>query len=154
MARRPAVTGGGGVFLALLLVGLVALALRPGGETVVMDDSDPVVPPDDGTPVVHTLRAPGGFSLFGLQVVDPTHTVEVVFVAGPGCAALLESGEPWPTPHPECAHSANIQGLVGGTGISSSGMSMVGVSFSVPGDCFDLLTRGVVWPPSFPECAP
>ena len=143
---------GGTVVLALLLVGAVAFALRPGTETIVVDDSPPVEPAADGTAVIHGLRAPGGLALFGVQIVDPTHTVEVQFLTGPGCSALLASGDPWPTTHPECASRVDVVGVIGGLGITNTGQSLVGVTLTVPGACYDRMERGMVWPPGIPEC--
>jgi hypothetical protein len=136
----------------LLFVGVVALGLRPSTETVVYDDTPPIVLPDDGTAVVHALRAPGGLSLFGVQIIDPTHRVEVQFLTGPGCAALITSGDPWPTSHPECASPSEVVGEIGSTGLTSTGRSLVGVIFVVSGGCFDVLERGMPWPPGDPEC--
>jgi hypothetical protein len=151
MTRKPMHVGSIAV-LALLVAGAVVLALRPGTTQVSVDDSPPVEPPADGTAVVATLRAPGGLALFGMQIIDPTHTIEVVFLAGPGCSALLTSGDPWPTPHPECASKVDVTGEVGSLGVTDTGRSLVGVTFTLSGGCYGLLERGVGWPPDFPEC--
>lgn len=139
--------------LALLGVGALVLALRPGTTEVGIDDSPPVPPPADGTAVISSLRAPGGLALFGWQIIDPTHTMEVVFLADPGCSALLTPGVLWPTPHPECASPVDVIGEVGSLGLTDTGRSLVGVIFTVPGGCYDLLERGMAWPPDLPECA-
>ena len=102
--------------------------------------------------VVHALRAPGGLSLFGLQIVDPTHRVEVQFLTGPDCAAVLDPGEPWPTSYPECSSAVDVEGEVGSLGNTGTGRSLVGVIFVVSGGCYDLLERGMPWPPADPEC--
>jgi hypothetical protein len=138
--------------IALLLIGAVALALRPGTETIVVDDSPPVEPPADGTAVIHSLRAPGGLAPFGVQIVDPTHTVEVQFLTGPGCATLLTSGDPWPTTHPECASRVDVVGVIGGLGITNTSQTLVGVTLTVPRACYDRIERGMAWPPGIPEC--
>ncbi len=151
--RTPSTGAGMAVVLALVAVGLVVLALRPGTSVVVIDDSPPVEPPADGTAVVATLRAPGGLALFGAQIIDPTHTVEVRFLTGPGCSALLTSDDPWPTPHPECAGTVDLVGVVGSIGIAETDRSLVGVTMTVPGACYDQLRRGMAWPPDIPECS-
>lgn len=143
---------GGVVALALLVVGALVLALRPGTTEVVVDDSPPVEPPADGIAVIASLRAPGGLALFGWQIIDPTHTVEVVFLAGPGCSALLTPGDPWPTPHPECAGQVDVTGEVGSLGLTDTGGSLVGVTFTLSGGCYEFLERGMAWPPDLPEC--
>lgn len=143
---------GGIVVLVLLVVGAVVLALRPGTTEVVVDNSPPVEPPADGTAVIAALRAPGGLSLFGMQIIDPTHTIEVVFLTGPGCSALLASGDQWPTPHPECASDVDVAGEVGSLGVTATGKSLVGVTFTLSGRCYDVLERGMTWPPDLPEC--
>ena len=146
---------GGIVVLGLLAIGVAVVALRPGSTTIVVDDTPPVDPPADGTAVVAALRAPGGLALFGWQIVDPTHTVEVRFLAGPGCSSLLTSGDLWPAPHPECADRAgDVAGEVAGLGITVDGDSIVGVEFSVPGGCFDRLELNMPWPPGLPDCIP
>ncbi|HSG79545.1 MAG TPA: hypothetical protein VLD62_08200 [Acidimicrobiia bacterium] len=152
MTRKPPIGTGGTVVLVLLLGGVIALALRPSTESVVYDDTPPIVIPEDGTPVVHALRAPGGLSLFGLQIVDPTHRVEVQFLTGPDCAAVLDPGEPWPTSYPECSSAVDVEGEVGSLGNTGTGRSLVGVIFVVSGGCYDLLERGMPWPPADPEC--
>ncbi len=143
---------GGIAVLALLIVGAVVLALQPGTTEVTVDDSPPVEPPPDGTAVIATLRAPGGLALFGMQIVDPTHTIEVEFLTGPGCSTLLTPGDPWPTSHPECASEVDVAGDVGSLGITDTGRSLVGVTFTLSGACYDLLERGMAWPPNLPEC--
>jgi hypothetical protein len=151
MTTKP-MHAGGIVVLVLLVVGAVVLALHPGTTEVAVDDSPPVEPPADGTAVIASLRAPGGFSLFGMQIIDPTHTIEVVFLTGPGCSAVLASGDPWPTPHPECASKVDVAGEVGSLGVTATGESLVGVTFTLSGGCYRLLEHGMAWPPDLPEC--
>lgn len=151
MTKRPATSSGVAVFV-VVAVALVIVALRPGSTTVVVDDRPPIQPADDGTAVIHALRAPGGFGVFGWQIVDPTHTVEIQFLAGPGCSDLLVSGEPWPTTHPECTTEVDVVGTVAGLGVTSSGRSLVGVEFPVSADCFAGLERGMAWPPPIAGC--
>lgn len=141
------------VVLALLIVGVAVLALRPGASVIVVDDSPPVEPPADGSGVVASLRAHGGLKLFGVRIVDPTHTVEVRFLTEPGCSALLTSGDPWPTSHAECASNVDLVGVVGGLGVTETGQSLIGVTVTVPGACYDRLERGMTWPPDTPSCA-
>lgn len=143
---------GGMAVLALLVVGAAVLALRPGTTEVTVDDSPPVEPPADGTAVIAALRAPGGLALLGIQIIDPTHTIEVAFLTGPGCSALLTPGDAWPTPHPECGSDVDVAGTVGSLGVTAAGKSLVGVTFTLSGSCYDLLERGMAWPPHLPEC--
>lgn len=150
--RRPTRVGGVAV-LALLALGALLLALRPATTVVTVDDAPQVQPPADGTAVVAVLRAPGGLAPFGIRIIDPTHTIEVRFLTGPGCAALLTPGDPWPTPHPECAAQAEVAGTVGSLGITDTGGSLVGVTFTLPGGCYERLEPGMPWPPGVPECA-
>ena len=151
MTSKP-MQGGGFAVLALLVVGAVVLALRPGTTEVTVDDSPPVQPPADGTAVIATMRAPGGLALFGMQIIDPTHTIEVAFLTGPECSALLTPGDSWPTSHQECASQVDVAGEVGSLGVTNTGRSLVGVTLTLSGDCFDLLERGMAWPPGLPEC--
>lgn len=143
---------GGLAVLAVLVAGAVVLALRPGTTEVTVDHSPPVRPPADGTAVVATMHAPGGLALFGWQIIDPTHEIEVAFLTGPGCAALLTPGEPWPTPRQECASRVDVDGVVGSLGVFDTGESLVGVTFTVSGACYDVVARGMAWPPDLPEC--
>jgi hypothetical protein len=78
--------------------------------------------------------------------------VEVKFLTGPGCSQLIASGDPWPAPYPECASAVPVAGEVGGTGVTVSGDSIVGVRFEVSRACFDRLERGMPWPPDVAEC--
>ena len=141
------------VAAGLVVAGLALVLLRPGSTEITVDDGPPVVPPEDGSAVVGGLRASGGLSLFGLRIVDPTHTVEVRFTAGPECAALLSSGDPWPAPHPECTVPVPVTGEVASLGITSTGRSQVGVQFPVTRPCYESLSLGTPWPPDSPECA-
>jgi hypothetical protein len=141
------------IAIGLAVVGLVVLALRPGSAVTVVDDTPVPDPPDDGTAIVTQLRAPGGFAPFGLQIIDPTHRVTVQFLSGPDCASLVESGDPWPTPHAECTGPDGITGAVAGLGITQTGASLVGVSITVGRDCYEQVEVGTAWPPGVEECA-
>jgi hypothetical protein len=143
---------GGIVALTVLTAGLVFVVLRPGSTEVVVDDATPIAPPEDGSAVIGSLRESGGFSLFGLRITDSTHYVEVQFITEPGCSLLVDPGDPWPTPYPQCSSPVGIVGKVGGLGTTMSGDSLVGVQIKVPGYCYDLLERGMAWPPDHPEC--
>jgi len=140
------------ILVALLAVGVGIMALRPGSVEVSVDDVPPVTPPADGTAVVADSRGPGGLNLFGIQIIDPTHTVDVVFLTGPGCSALLLSGDPWPAPYPSCASDVDVSGSVGGLGVTEDGRSLVGVTVTVSRACFERVERGMVWPPDLAEC--
>lgn len=154
MAGKPEISSAAVVVLvALAAMGAVAVGLRSGSAVVVVDDTRPVEIPADGSGVVADLRAPGGLALFGVQLVDPTHEIEVRFLAGPGCSELLDTGDHWPVPYPECAGDAGITGVVGTLGVTATGRSVVGVKVTVPGECFDLLERGAAWPSDAPGCA-
>ena len=139
--------------LVLLAAGLGFVALPPGTTTIDFDDSPEITAPESGAPVVAFLRKDGGFSPFGFLLVDSTHHVEVHFLADPGCAPLLDSGEPWPTEHPECTSRVALVGEVGSLGRTISGRSVVGVQFTVPRACYELLRPGMAWPPDIPACA-
>jgi hypothetical protein len=141
------------VAAVLVAAGLAFTLLRPGTTEVTIDDGPPVTASDEGSPVVAGLRAAGGFSLFGLRIVDPTHTVEVRFTAGPDCAALLSSGDPWPVPDPECAVPVPVAGEVASLGVTSTGRSLVGVRFPVSRACYESLALGTPWPPESPDCS-
>ena len=152
MNRGPAAWTGG-VVVVLLIVGVLIVALQPGNETVVVDTSTPVTPPDDGSPVVHTLGASGGLAQFRRTDHRP-HPQRRGAV--PGRARMCRSrhnGDVWPTSHAECAHPSELVGEVAGLGITSSGQSLVGVSFAVPRGCYERPERGMAWPPAAPECA-
>jgi hypothetical protein len=144
--------GAGAVVLSLVVAGAVVLALRSGSETVGFDTPAAPPLPADGSAVIHDLRAPGGLALFGLQIVDPTHTVEVQFLTGPGCSTLVSSDDPWPAPYPECAGGPDITGVVSSLGVTDTGQSLVGVTFPVSGECHEQLRTGMTWPPGIPEC--
>ncbi len=149
-SKPPA--GVGAVVAFILLAAMVFVALRPGSTEVVVDDATPIAPPEAGAAVVASLRQSGGFSPFGLRITDSTHYVEVQFVTEPGCLALVDSGDPWPMPYPECSSPVEMVGEVGGLGRTLSGDSLVGVQIKVPGDCYNLLERGMTWPSGHPEC--
>jgi hypothetical protein len=149
---RSPVGVSGIVVLVLALVGLAFLGLRPGRTEVRSDQGPVITPPDSGAAVVAFLRESGGFSLLGLRFTDSTHYVEVKFITGPGCSGLVSSGDPWPTSFPECSSPVALVGEVGGTGVTMSGDSLVGVQFEVPRACFELLAPGMAWPPDLPEC--
>ena len=102
--------------------------------------------------IVTGLRAPGGLAPFGFQIIDPTHRVTVQFVSGPGCADLLESGDPWPTPHPECTGGDGVAGEVAGLGITPDGTSRIGVSIVVDRPCYEQVEVGTAWPTDFEAC--
>ena len=138
--------------IGLLMAALLLLLLRPGSiETQVLDE--PTGMPDpSGQPMIAVLRAPGGFSLFGLQIVDATHYVEVRFTTAAGCSAQLEPGDPWPSDHEPCSGPSSIAGTVGGLGVSADGSSIVGVEFTVSGACHDRLELGMPWPVDHPDC--
>jgi len=150
--KRSPLGIGAGVAVVLVAAGLIVTLLRPGTTEITVDDGPPVTAPGDGSAVVAGLRAAGGFSLFGLRIVDPTHTVEVRFTAGPGCAALLSSGDPWPVPDPECTVAVPVAGEVAGLGVDATGRSLIGVAFPVSRECFEGLELGAPWPPAAPGC--
>jgi hypothetical protein len=135
-------------------IGLVVLALRGGTATIVVDDHPPVDPPADGSAAIVTLRAPGGLAPLGIRLIDPTHAVEVQFLAGPGCSQLLTSGEAWPTDVPQCATGVDVTGTIGGLGTTASGQSIVGVTFPVSRSCYEQLEVGMAWPTGYAECVP
>jgi len=153
MRARATKIAAGVVASIVLIAVLAALELRPIRSEIVADDSQAVELPEPGSAIVTVLRESGGLSLLGLRIKDATHHVEVQFLAGPGCAELLNGGDPWPTRHPECTAPIDIVGYVGGLGITQSGDSLVGVQFEVPRACFEQLVTGMAWPPDLPECA-
>jgi hypothetical protein len=142
-----------GLALVLLLGGVAFYGLR-SARTEVASSEDPVVtPPETGAAVVAFLRESGGFSLLGIRFADSTHFVEVQFITEPGCSRLVTSGDPWPTPYPQCVSPVGMAGEVRGLGITVSGNSLVGVEFEVPRACFELLAPGMAWPTSLRECS-
>ncbi len=145
---------GGSVALVMAVIGVVILVLRGGTTTVVVDDHPPVDPPADGSAVIGILRASGGLAPLGIRLIDPTHTVEVQFLTGPGCSERLTPGQAWPTDVPECATGVSLTGTVGGLGTTISGQSLVGVTFSVSRGCYGRLEVGMPWPTTYPECGP
>jgi len=142
---------GGAVALVMAAIGIVILGLRPSA-TIVVDDQPPVDPPADGSAVIATLRAPGGLAPLGIRLIDPTHSVEVVFLTGPGCSERLTSGQAWPTDLPECATDVVVAGAVGALGTTVSGQSLVGVTFSVTRPCYEQLDIGMSWPTGRADC--
>ncbi|MFH1329385.1 MAG: hypothetical protein ABIJ48_01805 [Actinomycetota bacterium] len=146
---------GAGVIVALVLLaaGLALFLLRPGSTGVGYDEGPVFAPPEDGTAVVSFLRESGGISLLGLRITDSTHYAEVQFITEPGCSGLLDSGDPWPTPYPQCSSPAEMVGEVGGLGIAESGRSLVGVQIKVPRGCYERLEPGMAWPSDLPECS-
>jgi len=149
---KPPVGVLGIVGLILLAAAVAFVALRPGSTVVVVDDAPPIAFPEAGIAVVASLRQSGGFSPFGLRITESTHYVEVHFITEPGCSVVVDSGDPWPTPYPECSSPVEMVGEVGGLGRTMSGDSLVGVQIKVPGACYDLLERGMTWPSDHPEC--
>jgi len=149
---KPPMGVGGIVALTLLAVVLVFLALRPGSTEVVVDDSEPIDPPEAGAALVAFLRQSGGFSPFGFRITDSTHYVEVLFISGPDCSTMVDSGDPWPSPYSQCSSPVRIVGEVGSLGRTVTGDSLIGVQIKVPGDCYDLLEPGMAWPSDHPEC--
>lgn len=153
---RPRTPVGVGGIVVLTLLGLAALfyLLRPAGSEVVVDDAGPIDPPGPGVAVIASVRASGGFSIFGIRLTDPTYFAEVQFVTEAGCAGLVESGDPWPTPHSQCPGPAEIAGEVSGLGRTASGDALIGVRIEVPKACHRALTPGMGWPPDLQECRP
>jgi hypothetical protein len=149
--NRRSFPAGAAVALAIIAAGIVAAALLPGSETVSVDDTASVEVPDDGTAVVTALRAPGGLAVFGVQLIDPTHRVEVRFRSDPGCAEMLSSGGEWPPAGSGCPGPPDLEGEIGSLGIGTDGRSLIGVTVVVDGSCYDSLETGVPWPPG-PEC--
>jgi hypothetical protein len=152
MKTRSNFGAGGVAALVVVIVGAIIFGLH-GGKVEVVPDTRPVIqPPQSGAAVVAFLRTSGGHSLFGLRIVDSTHLAEVQFLTGPGCSALLYSGDPWPTDHAPCASPVKVAGHVSGLGNTASGDSLVGVEFTVTRACFELLKPGMSWPPTIAEC--
>jgi len=149
---KPPVGVGGIAALTLVAAALVFVALRPGSTEVRFDDAPPIAPPEAGAAVVVSLHQSGGFSPFGLRITDSTHYVEVQFITQPDCFVVVDSGDPWPTPYPECSSPVEMVGEVAGWGRTMSGDSLVGVQIMIPGDCYDLLERDMMWPSDHPEC--
>lgn len=142
--------------MALLVVALGAFAfigLRGTRTEIFVSDDPEVTVAQDGTAVVDVLRESGGFSLLGLHFTDSTHSVEVKFITAPGCSGRVETGDPWPAPLDECAGPTGLAGAIGGTGVTITGDSVIGVVFEVPRGCFKRLSRGMPWPTEFPECS-
>jgi hypothetical protein len=78
--------------------------------------------------------------------------VAVQFVSGPECVSLVESGDSWPTPHPECTGGDGVVGEVAGLGITADGASHIGVAITVGRACFEQVEVGMSWPPDIAEC--
>lgn len=152
MAPRNTANTGGLVAVIAMIAIAGLFVLRPGTTEVSISDEGPITPPERGEAVVARLRETGGLSFFGLGITDSTHYAEVLFTTDPDCAALLQSEETWPTPHPECPAPVELVGEVATTGRTITGDSIVGVEFTVPGDCADLLEPGMPWPTFHPEC--
>lgn len=155
--RRPGQQGmdRGLVMVAVVaIIGLLVLAMRPTASTSVDAPTPDVVPPPDGTAVVASRSAPGGLAPFGIRLIDPTHTVAVVFVSGPDCAALLDRDDRWPSDLAPCTGGPGVEGVLGGTGILPTGESLVRVVVTVDRECFAAVEIGMPWPTDLPECAP
>ncbi len=142
-----------GVVVSVVLVMVLAVAVLRPTRTEVVNDDPQIALPEPGGAIVAVLRESSGLSVLGITIRGSEHHVEVQFLTGPDCAALLNGNDPWPTSHPECSAPVELVGEVGATGITQSGDSLVGVEFEVPGACFEQLEPGMQWPPDLPDCA-
>jgi hypothetical protein len=141
------------VVLVASVVGALWFGLHQGTVQVTNDPRPEVLPPNRGTAVIAVLRESGGRSLFGIRITASTRYVEVRFLTEPGCSALIQPGDPWPTSFAQCSSPVKIAGKVAGLGVTPSGDSLIGVEFAVPRACFELLGRGMAWPTTDPNCA-
>ena len=150
-------TNAGVVVAGILVVGAVlVLALRSTSTEITVFDPVTLGDPQDAEPdeaLVIGKRESGGFSILGLQFGHVTYRMSVQFFAPPGCFALVESGDPWPTPFEECTSAVPITGNVAGQGITATGESIIAVELEVPGQCYEAVARGDSWPSTSPACA-
>jgi hypothetical protein len=152
MQARSNFGAGGILALVGVIVGMVFFGLYWSRVEVVQDKRPVIPPPESGAAVVAFVRESGGFSPLGVRIADSTHYAEVQFLTGPGCTALLHSGDPWPTGYTQCSSPVKIVGQVSGLGVTASGESLVGVELTVARACFELLKPGMDWPPTLPQC--
>lgn len=152
-SRGRSVDGGLAAVGVVVVVGLLLVALRPTSSVSVDAPTPTVTPRDDGTALIASRNAPGGLAPFGIRLIDPTHTVAVVFVSSPDCAGLLTSDDLWPSPHSACSGGLGVEGAVGGTGILPTGDSIVRVVVTVDRECYEAVEIGQPWPTDLPECA-
>jgi hypothetical protein len=149
------ISNGSIIAVALALVAVVGLGLRPGSTETEFFSEVPLPDPldDPAAAVVVGMYETGGFSLFGLEFGTRTRTVTVQFHAAPGCFDHADFGDPWPAPFEECSSPVTIEGTISGGGIASTGDTIVGVDVEVSADCYDTVGRGDPWPFSAAECS-
>lgn len=143
---------------AVLVLGF--MALRPGTSeieylpSVTLDDPQDLGPSAMSAAVVLGTDQSGGSSFLWLDLGSKTYSVTVQFYAPPGCFELVEFGDQWPVPYPECSSDIPVAGEVTGLGNTPTGESMVAVDVEVARDCFDNVARGSSWPPAVSACTP
>jgi hypothetical protein len=146
MANRTTLGTGGAAALVLIGLGLTAVLLGSSSTTVGTSGEGPIEPPDDGSAVVVSTRSSGGFSLLGIDVAAPDHSVTVRFLSAPECAPLLNIGSPWPLRTPDCPGPSGVIGEVTGFGLTSGGDAVVDVEIDVSTACHEATEPGSVWP--------
>lgn len=140
----------------LLAVGI--LGLRAGtSETqyhpgVTLGDPQDYGSSGSSTALVVGKNQSGGTSLFGLDFGPVTYRISAQFFTSPGCFALVESGERWPTSFVECSTDVAVEGTVTGLGRAGTEETIVVVDVEVAQDCFDDVSAGDFWPPDVPAC--
>jgi hypothetical protein len=148
----------GAAILGTLVVGaLIVVALAPGTTTIEIRpfiELDDVESSGPSAAIVIANHESGGSSIFGFTIRRTSHFVSVQFFDEPGCHAVVDAGEPWPTPYEECTSAMPVSGEISLTGITATGQSIIGVEFEVSGTCYETVTPGDSWPTSAPECAP
>jgi len=142
----------GGILVGAIILAAVALAAMGTTRTETSRSSSVALGnPDDnnlGDVVVIGKSQSGGNSIFGIHFGHVTYSVSVHVIAAPGCFEAVNSGDRWPTSIEGCSIEADIEGEIGGGGISATGDSIIGVVFEVSRQCFDITAVGDTWPPS------
>ena len=118
-----------------------------------MGDSPEFSTPAPGDVVVTGRNASGGFSIFGLDLTDPTHTVDVTFTVPEECVADIGHESRWPSDDPLCAGPIDVAGPVSGSGRTADGLGLVSVRITVTRECHEAIAIGAPWPAQVPACA-
>jgi len=141
----------GAVFVGVIVLAAVVLVTMGTTRTETSRSSSVALGnPDEnnlGDVMVIGKNQSGGNSIFGIHFGHVTYRVSVHVIAAPGCFEAVNSGDRWPTSIEGCSIETDIDGEIGGGGISATGDSIIGVVFEVSRQCFDITAVGDMWPP-------
>ena len=119
--------------IGLVVVGALAMGLAGGRETTTVSS---IHPPDPAAgPAVSGLRVETGITLPGFQLRPSEYYVIVQLTVGPDCLELLESGASWPHDDEDCRSNVPVEGVVGGSGRTASGETIVFVERKISREC-------------------